>query len=419
MDLFHSFTILIVLTAFFSYFNYRFLKLPATIGIMLIAMLASLSVVIIGVLVPSFFESAREAVAEVDFSNILLEVMLSFLLFAGAFHTDTQTLFKEKGIVLVYATLGVLISTFLVGGMIYGVCNLLGLPISFIHCLLFGALISPTDPIAVLAILKEAKVPKKIEIDIAGESLLNDGVAVVVFLSIFEIAEMGLANVGATEIFNLFLEEAVGGVVFGVIIGYIGYWFLKTIDEDVVDVMITLALVMGGYSLASILHVSGPLAVVIAGLMIGALRENSQFVVARPQVDHFWEMIDEILNAVLFLLIGLVLLTITWVPSYILAGLVAVPIVLLARLLSVLIPLPLTKLRCGETWKSTVTLLTWGGLRGGISVALALTLTPEMPRDLIVTMTYVVVVFSITVQGLSIGNLVKRLPISQQNTQSA
>ncbi len=409
MNLFDSFAILIALAALFSYINYKYLKLPATIGVMLIALLSSISVILIGTFVPSFFESARSAVDGVDFSRILLEVMLSFLIFAGAFHTDTNTLIKEKGIVLVYATLGVLISTFLVGGMIYGVCSMLGVPLAFIHCLLFGALISPTDPIAVLAILKEANVPKQIEVDIAGESLLNDGVAVVVFLSIFEIAEMG--EVGASEILNLFLEEALGGVLFGLVLGYVGYWLIKSVDADVVDVMITLAVVMGGYSLASLIHVSGPLAVVMAGLVIGALREKSDQEVARPPVDHFWEMIDEIMNAILFLLIGLVLLTVTWDFNYVLIGLLAIPIVLLSRLLSVLIPLPLTRLRHGKSVRSTIALLTWGGLRGGISVALALTLTQEMPRDLVVTMTYIVVVFSIVVQGLTIGGLVKRLPI--------
>ncbi|MEO1655703.1 MAG: sodium:proton antiporter, partial [Bacteroidota bacterium] len=326
-------------------------------------------------------------------------------------HTDTITLMREKGIVLVYATLGVLISTFIVGGLMYLVCHALALPIHFIHCLLFGALISPTDPIAVLAILKDAKVPHQYEVDIAGESLLNDGVAVVVFLSIYEIADMGLAAVGPIEILQLFAEEALGGVIFGFVIGYIGFWLLKSIDVDVVDVMITLALVMGGYSLAEIIHVSGPLSVVVIGLTVSWYREKSQVVVAREQVDHFWDILDEILNAILFLLMGLVLLTISFEVSYLVAGIVSIFVVLFARFISVIVPLPLTKLRCAKTVKATVTLLTWGGLRGGISIALALTLSADMPRDLVVTMTYIVVVFSVIVQGLTVGRLVKRLKL--------
>lgn len=409
MDLFHSFSILMVLTAFFSHINYKFLKLPATIGVMLIALLVSLSLVCIGAFVPSLFEGARQAVEGLDFSNILLEIMLSFMLFAGAFHSDTKAMIAEKGIVLVYATLGVIISTFVVGTGMYYVLIALGMPTAYIHCLLFGALISPTDPIAVLAILREANVPKSIEIDIAGESLLNDGVAVVVFLSIFEISEMGLAKVGPQEILTLFAEEALGGAAFGLVLGLVGYWFLKTVEENVVDVMVTLSVVMGGYSLAEVLHVSGPLAIVVAGLTISGFRETSKEEVARPIVDHFWEMIDEILNAVLFLLIGLVLLTVSFDNRFLLAGCLAIFVVLAARLISVLIPLPLTKLRCGKSIKDTVILLTWGGLRGGISIALSLTLSPEMPQALIVTMTYVVVVFSIVAQGLTIGSLVKKL----------
>ena len=407
MDLFNSFAILIALATAFSFLNYRYLRLPATIGVMLIALISSLAVVCIGAFVPSFFQEARMAVDDVDFSNILLEVMLSFLLFAGAFHIDTKSLIAERGIVLAYATLGVIISTFVVGVLMYFILDALGLGMSLIYCLLFGALISPTDPIAVLAILKEAKVPKSIEIDIAGESLLNDGVAVVVFLSIFEISEMGFEEVGTQEIFMLFLEEAGGGALFGLALGYVGYWFLKQIEEDVVDIMLTLTLVMGGYALANLLHVSGPLAIVVAGLVISGLRTRTE--VARDIVDHFWEMIDEILNAILFLLIGLVLLTVEFNKMYLIAGLIATFVVLLARLISILLPLPLTKLRCGKSITETVVLLTWGGLRGGISVALSLTLTQEMPRDLIVTLTYIVVVFSIIVQGLTVGKLVKRL----------
>ncbi|NJL14136.1 MAG: sodium:proton antiporter [Microscillaceae bacterium] len=409
MELFQAFTILIVLSALFGYVNERFLGLPNTIGLMLIALLMSLGIVIIGNFFPDLFEESSRLVKSINFSRVLMEMMLSFLLFAGALHVDVQTLAKERGPVLVFATFGVLISTFLIGGLMYAVLYALDMGMDFIYCLLFGALISPTDPIAVLAILKKANLPKQLEAKIAGESLFNDGIAVVVFLSVFNIAEKGLDEVGWGEIVWLFVEETGGGLGLGLALGYVGYRLLKTIDAYVVEVLITLAMVMGGYALASKLHFSGPLAVVVAGLMMsdrGRLLAMSD--TTREYVDKFWEMVDEVLNATLFVLIGVEVLAIEFTVNYLWAGLIAAIVVLLSRFVAVGIPISLMRLRRNFI-PNTLIILTWGGLRGGISVALALSLTEAMPRDVIVSMTYIVVVMSILLQGLSIEPLVKRV----------
>lgn len=421
MDLFHAFTILIVLSAVFGYINERFFKLPITIGLMLIALIMSLIMVVIGEFYPEFFKESVELIKGINFTKVLMEILLSFLLFAGALHVDVKTLAQERWPIIIFATIGVTMSTFIVGIVMYYILGLLGTPIDFIYCLLFGALISPTDPIAVLAILKKTELPKKLEVKIAGESLFNDGVAVVVFLSIFAIAERGFEEITMGEVAFLFLEEAGGGIILGLALGYVGYLLLKSIDAYVIEVIITLALVMGGYALAAQLHFSGPLAIVVAGLIMsdrGRLEAMSD--VTREYVDKFWEMLDEILNSVLFILIGLEVLAIRFTAQYFWEGLIAVFVVLLARLISVGIPISLMKLR-RDFIPNTISILTWGGLRGGISVALALSLTQDMERDLIVSMTYIVVVFSIIFQGLSIETLVKTVNKSKyvQDQKSA
>jgi len=412
MDLFHAFTILIVLSALFGYINEKFLKLPIAIGLMLIALAMSLAIVVLGNIFPGTLDEPVAMVRSINFSKVLMEIMLSFLLFAGALHVDVKTLAKERNPVMIFATLGVLASTFMIGGAMYGVFMLMGLPTDFIYCLLFGALISPTDPIAVLSILKETTIPKRLEVKIAGESLFNDGVAVVIFLSIYAIAEKGIAEVSVGEIGLLFLEETGGGILLGFALGYVGFKLLKTIDAYVVEVLITLAMVMGGYALASYLHFSGPLAVVIAGLIMSDKGRNEAMSdTTREYVDKFWEMLDEVFNSVLFVLIGLEVLAINFQLNFFWAGLVAIFVVLLSRLISVGIPISLMRLR-RDFIPNTIFILTWGGLRGGISVALALSLTGAMPRDLIVSVTYIVVVFSIVFQGLSIGALVKRMNLN-------
>ena len=409
MDIFTIITILIVLSALFAYINTKFLKLPFTIGLMIIAMCFTLVIIILGYFEYWVLDEAKLIIGSIDFETVLLEVMLSFLLFAGALHTKLDELKKQRAPILMFATLGVITSTFLIGGMMYMVAGWLGHEIDFIYCLLFGALISPTDPIAVLGILKEAKAPKKLEIKIVGESLFNDGVGVVVFLVILAIAEKGLASVDAEEVGFLFFEEVFGGIALGLLLGWVGFQLMKTIDHYETEVMITLALVMGIYSIAHLVHFSGPLAVVVAGIFIGNKSpEIAWSKTTQSYVDKFWELLDVLLNAILFVLIGFELLIISVNGEYIMFGLVAIPMVLLARWLALKGPIELFKNKL-DFIPRTDLIMTWGGIRGGISIALALSLKPEMERELFITVTYIIVVFSIIGQGLTIGPLVKRI----------
>lgn len=410
MDIFTIITILISLSAVFGYINVRFLKLPVTIGLMIISILFSLAVLAIGIVNPEVIDMEKKLISQIDFQTVLMEVMLSFLLFAGALHVDFSQLKAQKAPIIVFATLGVLTSTFLVGGFMFLVFKALSLNIAFIYCLLFGALISPTDPIAVLGILKKAGVPKKLETKIVGESLFNDGIGVVVFLTIFGIAEAGVGNAEFSEIPKLFIVEVGGGIGLGLFLGFITYYLMRTIDDFEVEVMISLAMVMGGYLLASYLHMSGPLAMVVAGLMVGneRFRTNSMSEITEQYVDKFWELMDVLFNAILFVLIGLEIIIITFNGQFVLAGFLAIPIILLSRYIALSIPIFFFQKKL-EFVPNTGLIMTWGGLRGGISIALALSLAATMERDLILTMTYIVVVFSIIVQGLTVGGLVKRL----------
>ncbi len=413
MDLFTIASILIVLSALFGYINVRFLKLPNTIGLMIIAIIFTVGLFLSSMINPALLEMAENLIAEIDFKIVLLDIMLGFLLFAGALHTNFDQLRVQRWPVLVFATVGVLTSTFLVGGFAFFIFNLLGLEVAFIHCLLFGALISPTDPIAVLGIMKKAGFPKILETKIVGESLFNDGVGVVVFLTIMSIAGGGHGDHGDSSfagVATLFGQEVIGGIIFGAIIGYATFRLLKSIDDYEIEVMITLACVMGGCVLAQYWHLSAPLAMVVAGLIVGndTVRDSAMSETTEKFVDHFWELVDILLNALLFVLIGLELLIIQFDMSYLLAGLAAIVFVLLARYISLFTPVKLFSKKLGFLPKTT-TLMTWGGLRGGISIALALTLTAEMNRELFITVTYVVVVFSIIVQGLTIGGLAKKL----------
>ena len=409
MELYNSFAIIIVLAALFGYVNFRFLKFPNTIGVMIIALVSSLAIVLLGKFYPALFSHSIRLIKSLDFYTVLMKVMLGFLLFAGSIHIKTEEIRKERTAILTFSTIGVLISTFIVGALLYLVCMAFRLEINFIYCLLFGALISPTDPIAVIGILKEANIPKTLETKISGESLFNDGVAVVIFISIFEIIRAGVENLSGLDIFLLFLKEAGGGILLGMLLGYVGFWALKSINNYKVEVMITLAVVMGGSMLADKLHISGPLAMVMAGIMIGNKgRKFGMSDETRDYVDKFWEMIDEIMNAILFLLIGMEMLVISFTWIYLWLGLIGIVIVLLARLVSVWIPL--TALKTKKAFeKNALPILVWGGLRGGISVALALSLPKEMFGEMFVTITYIIVLFSIVVQGLTIGKVVKKL----------
>jgi len=407
MKLFNILAVLITLSAGFSYLNHRFIGLPNTIGLMIIALLVSLGLTALGPFGFGLEKDAHRLLASIDFDETLLHGMLSFLLFAGALHVNLGNLAKQKWIIGLLATFGVLGSTFIMGFISRWVLGLLGIDLPLIYCLLFGSLISPTDPIAVIGILKKAGVPESLETKIAGESLFNDGVAVVVFLIFLEIAT-GTHEITAASVLVLFIKEALGGAVFGLLIGWIAYWMLKSIDNYQVEVLITLALVTGGFALADELHLSGPIAIVVAGLLIGnhgRLLAMSDEV--REHLDTFWELVDEVLNAVLFVLIGLEVLALTFIRGYFIAGGLLIPLLLLARFICVGGPVLIMR-RFRTFSPNVIKILTWGGLRGGISVALALSLPPGKYREVILAITYMVVVFSIIVQGLTIGRLVRR-----------
>jgi monovalent cation:H+ antiporter, CPA1 family len=407
MNLYSIITIVVSLAALFAYINYRFLKLPSTIGIMLISLVSSLGIFALGSFNPEFTASITGVVKSLDFYDLLINIMLSFLLFAGAIHVNADRLKKERLPVIALATIGTILSTTIVGVMLYYLLHLLGHGIDFIYCLLFGALISPTDPIAVLGILKQANIPQSLEMKITGESLFNDGVGVVIFLALLEISKVGLDNISGIDITMLFVKEAGGGLIFGALLGYVGFYMLKSIDNYQVEVMITLAIVMGGYTLANALHISGPLAMVIAGIITGNKgKQEGMSDITRDYLGKFWELTDEILNAVLFLLIGLEMLIVSFDNMILLTGLICIFIVLLSRWIAVLVPITILR-RFIPFEKNAVTMLTWGGLRGGISVALALSLPEQMHRSELVSITYIIVIFSIVVQGLTVGKIAK------------
>lgn len=413
MDLFSTITILIVVSAVFAYINTRFLKLPSTIGLMVLSIVFTFGILIAGTFSKSVSAFEQLFISGIDFKKALLDVMLSFLLFAGALHTDWTKLKQQRWPILIFATFGVLVSTLLTGYAFYYLVQLIGFKVDLIYCLLFGALISPTDPIAVLGILKEAGVPKKLEIKIVGESLFNDGIGVVVFLTLFNIASFGVENISAGEIALLFAKEVFGGILLGFVAGYFAYLIIKSIDHYETEVMITLAMVMGGYLLANKLHVSGPLAVVVAGLLIGnQARRLAISKITEKYLDKFWELLDVYMNAILFVLIGMELLVVSFNQQYIIAGIIAIPIVILIRYIALRIPIAFFARRL-EFFPQTATIMAWGGLRGGISIALALSLTDKMENELILTVTYIVVVFSIIVQGLTLSKLVKKFSPKQ------
>jgi CPA1 family monovalent cation:H+ antiporter len=398
--------VLITLAAIFSWANQRFVRLPPTIALLLFSLAVSVGVIALGAFGVHFDQVALRLLSTVDFDKALLHGMLSFLLFAGALHVDFDALASRRGAVGYLATASVLASTALVGGATYVVFGAIGHPLPLAWCLLFGALISPTDPIAVLAILKGAGADPGLRVKMAGESLLNDGVGVVVFLALLGFAAGGESSPEGAGL--LFLREAGGGALFGLAIGWVAYRMLRAVDSYQVEVLITLALVMGGYAAANALHLSGPIAIVVAGVLIG--NPGRRFAMSETTIEHlygFWELIDEIFNAVLFVLIGLEVLLIDFDPAWSWAALLAVPLVLASRFLSIQAAALLPWLR-HEFPPRVVGLLTWGGLRGGISIALALSLPAGPERGPIITVTYVVVVFSILVQGLTLSRLIRR-----------
>lgn len=408
MSLLQIFSAVLVLSAVFAFINERYLKLPAAIALMLMGLLFSIGIQVANVFFPGLEGLAEQALERLDFSDILLDFMLSFLLFAGALHTDWHKLKSMRWPIASFATLGVIISTFLIAVLLYAALKLVSYELPFIYCLLFGALISPTDPIAVLGILKKANAPEPMEIKIVGESLFNDGTGVVLFIVIFHIATAGLGTITFSEVALLFAEEIIGGIVLGMVCGLVVYRLIKSIDHYQTEVLLTLAMVMGSYSLALGLHLSGPLAMVTAGLIIG--NKGKASAMSDMTLDYtykFWEIIDEIMNAALFVLIGLELLIIPLSWEYVLLGLLTVLIVLVVRYVSLALPTYAFGFK-KQFEPKTLTIMTWGGLRGGISIALALTIPAGPYKELIVVITYTVVLFSIVVQGLSIERVIKK-----------
>ena len=435
LTLFEIAALLLVLSAVLSWINRAYLKLPHTIGLLVMALLASFVVIGLHAVAPGLrvYETLSGAILQIDFNETLMKGMLGFLLFAGALHVDFAKLRDAKWPIGLMATFGVVLSTFIVGTGFYFLAQAFGAELPYAWALVFGALISPTDPVAVLSILKTVKMPKSLETKIAGESLFNDGVGVVVFTLVVAIAAGGAsghamneqllagpimaaapgAGVGVWDVVELFLVDAVGGAVLGLVAGFIGYKMMSKIDDPAIEILISLALVAGAYAIAyriDILghHLSGPIAVVVAGLMIG--NQGAAFAMTekvRETLFGFWHMVDEILNSVLFLLIGLEILVLGLAPEFALITLLAIPLVLIARFTAVSVPMK-TLGTFREFTKGAIPVLTWGGVRGGISVALALSLPDNEYKPLILTATYGVVVFSIIVQGLTIKRVVQK-----------
>ena len=408
MSAFHVASGVILLVAVFGYFNHRFFKLPEAIGITAIGMVASLAAVIAGSFDHAVIESAKRLFEQVDFHDALFHGILGLLLFAGALHVSVEDIAPEKWLILALATLGVLLSTVLVGLGLWGAAWLIGLPIDLLHCLLFGALISPTDPIAVLAVLKRLGVPKSLETRIAGESLFNDGTGVVVFLTLLGVATSGeTVSLGSTA--ALFATEVLGGVVAGAVAGLLGFLMLRGVDSYPVEILITLALATAGYAVAEAAGVSAPIAVVLMGLIVGnAGKRAAMSDETRERLFGFWEVLDELLNLMLFGLIGLAMLTLSFSVAQGLAAVAGIVIVLLARGLSVgglIFATP----RLRPHARAAITIMTWGGLRGGISIALALALPAFEGRETVISTTYAVVIFSILVQALSLQRVARRV----------
>ncbi len=418
MSIIDLITLLLVLSAAFTLINIAYLKLPSTIGLMLIALISSALVLLVGILFPGIAQGAEHIIQEFEFKEVLLDIMLNFLLFAGALSMDLNTMIEEKVPIIILAVFGTLISTFVVGALVFYIFPLLGIEMDFIYCLLFGALISPTDPIAVLALLKKFNLSKNLEIKVAGESLFNDGVGVVVFLTILGVAERGMDTFNIGEVGILFGQEVFGGLLLGALLGYLGFKALLFIDNDYVEleVLVTLSLVMIGGRFAESIHVSAPLAMVILGLFIGNKGRDEKLANATGKyVFKFWHLLDETLNAMLFILIGLQMLVIAKdvTSDMFLLGAVGILIVLTGRSIGVSLPVGLMSIKI-KFEKGTTPLLIWGGLRGGISVALALSLSdfewiPSDFKIIILFTTYCVVVFSILVQGLTIPALLRKI----------
>lgn len=409
MNIYLILVTLISLSAVFAYINHRFIKMPFVIGLFFLSTILSLVILSERWWDSGRYLETRAYLAQIELSNVILDVMLGFLLFAGSLHTKWTDIRLQLRPITFFAVLGVVFSTLLIGGAIFWVSGLLDAQIDLLHCFIFGALISPTDPIAVLGILTKANVSKKVESTIVGESLFNDGIGVVIFVALFETLKLGNDHIDFGHFGILFLQEAVGGMLFGLALGYALHYLLKSIDNYETEVLLTIAFVMSGYALSNYFHLSGALAMVVMGLLVGNYkREASMSDRTQEYVHKFWELIDVILNAVLFISIGFVLVFIDFTTAHILIGLLAVLVVLIARVIVIWIP-ALTFKRLIQFTNNETKIIIWGGLRGGLSIALVLSLPAGEAKDMLVIATYFCVVFSILIQGLTVGKLVKRL----------
>ncbi|MEO6903854.1 MAG: sodium:proton antiporter [Bacteroidia bacterium] len=409
MSLFPAISLIITLSALLSYINNKWLKMPSTIGVMTLSIIIGILLKLTGHFYPEQIAPIRESLSSFNFSYFVLNIVLCFLLFAGSLHVNWSQLKETRASVISFATVGTLISTFLLGFLAKFILTTIGFDVSFIICLLFGALISPTDPIAVIGILSKYSIPKKLKMEIIGESLFNDGVGVVLFTIIYSVMDLGAESVTGINILKIFCLEVFGGIGIGLLVGYCGYLLIKYIDHYQTEVLITLAIVMGGYSIASVIHASGPLAMVVAGLLIGTKgKKLGMSDITASYVDKFWELIDEICNTILFALMGLEVFLLSFEVSYLFIGLLFIVLALIVRFIS-LLPTYLIFNKNEKDKMLGLKVLTWGGLRGGISIALALSLSGKTPYDkLFLFITFCIVVFSIVVQGLSFNRLLKK-----------
>lgn len=412
MSIYLTLTILIGISAAFAYINHRFIRMPFVIGLFFLSTVFSLLIIATKQWEVVHYEDIRDTIEHTDISGFILNIMLGFLLFAGSLHTSWNDIKNQIKPITFFAVVGVIVSTVIIGGVLFWICNAFHIPVSLIHCLIFGALISPTDPIAVLGILTKANVSKKVESTIVGESLFNDGVGVVVFIALLEILREGDVNFGHFGL--LFVQEAVGGGLFGLVLGIILHRLLRSIDNYEAEVLLTIAFVMGGYSLANDLHLSGALAMVIMGLFVGNYNQKEAMSDHTLEyVNKFWKLLDVILNALLFIMIAFVLVVIEFKMSYLIIGGITVIIVLLSRAIVVFVPVWLMP-RFTNLNKKEAGIVIWGGLRGGLSIALVLSLPESEAKELLTIATYTCVVVSIMLQGLTIEPLAKRLAASDQ-----
>jgi CPA1 family monovalent cation:H+ antiporter len=409
MDLFTGISIIVSFSALLGYINHRWLKFPSTIGVTTLGLVIGITLKVTEFFLPDLVAPIKEHLKSFDFSAFVLNIILCFLLFAGSLHVNLQELKKTWTTVVSYATFGTFISTFLIGTATWGIFSFIGIQSDYITCLLFGALISPTDPIAVIGIISKYNVPKKLKVEVVGESLFNDGVGVVVFTVIYTIMRSGSESFTCYNVLKIFSLEVIGGIGIGFVIGYIGYRLMRSIDHYQTEIFISLAMVMGGYSLAQSIHASGPLAMVIAGLIVGnKVKQEAMSDITTEYVDKFWELIDEICNTILFVLIGLEIFLVPLKAYYLILGPIFILLALITRFIS-LVPAYLIFNRRDTNKFLGLSILTWGGLRGGISIALALSLAGKVSNsDLFLVLTFSIVLFSILVQGMTIQRLLKK-----------